>query len=99
MVACPFGVARKTSALPKGFRPLCRPPAGTLKMRSAKDLYRVGATGLEPVTPSVSISESFWPKTPEKVSPPTCYGEQRSFASTVEHLRVIASKHRILRSP
>src|SRR5262249_1538982 len=38
------------------FRPHCRPSAGIAILRSVKDLYRVGATGLEPVTPSVSIS-------------------------------------------
>jgi hypothetical protein len=33
---------------------LAEPSKGTLNLRSAKELYRVGATGLEPVTPSVS---------------------------------------------
>src|SRR5262245_7320408 len=31
--------------------PRCRPPAGITNMQSAKGLYQVGATGLEPVTP------------------------------------------------
>jgi integrase len=58
----------------------------------------VGATGLEPVTPSVSILDSFWPKKSGKALPLFFYRGSRSFASTVERLRVIASKHRILRS-
>src|SRR5262249_53277144 len=58
----------------------------------------VGATGLEPVTPSVSISDSLWPKKSGKASPSASYGDSRSFASTVEYLRGIASRLRSLRS-
>jgi hypothetical protein len=46
--------SRACAFRPPEVRPHCRPPAGTLNSRSAKELYRVGATGLEPVTPSVS---------------------------------------------
>jgi hypothetical protein len=50
----PFWDARKTSALRRGFRPHFRPPEGTLNECSGTGLCRVGATGLEPVTPSLS---------------------------------------------
>ena len=45
---------RKTSALSRVSRLHFRPPEGMLDLRSAKDLREVDATGLEPVTPSVS---------------------------------------------
>jgi integrase len=54
--------------------------------------HRVGATGLEPVTPSVSISESFWPKSVGPRYSSTVYDDHPPFASTCGRLQERARK-------
>jgi hypothetical protein len=60
------------------------------KLHSARDLNQMGATGFEPVTPSVSRTKEIKPKSPEGASQTVVYKQIKQRASMVVRLREVA---------